>query len=206
MNITPITDHQVPRECWRGPNNTVYFVHSKCASRTYDMLMGKLGWNKITTQDIDWIEDCVFSYIRDPIVKHRKGIAEFFFYNKNLLPLSTDIINNKLWVIALSSATCLDHHSESIHNMLGKNAELINWIPIDTGVDHKSITFNILESRGVNVSEEIKDWFLILPRVNESTATETKVFELLSLQPVPPHVLRYLDYDTILYQHVIRNY
>ena len=90
--------------------------------------------------------------------------------------------------------------------MLGKNAELINWIPIDTGVDHKSITFNILESRGVNVSEEIKDWFLILPRVNESTATETKVFELLSLQPVPPHVLRYLDYDTILYQHVIRNY
>jgi hypothetical protein len=170
------------------------------------MLMGKLGWNKITTQDINWIEDCVFSHIRDPIVKHRKGIAEFFFYNKNLLPLSTDIINNKLWVIALSSATCLDHHSESIYNMLGKNAELINWIPIDTGVDHKSTTFNILESRGVNVPEEIKDWFLTLPRVNESTATETKVFELLSLQPVPPHVLRYLDYDTILYQHVIRNY
>ena len=204
MNITPITDKQVPWECWRGPTNLVYFVHSKCASRTYDLLMRKLGWNISTTQEIDWHNDHVFSLIRDPVVKHRKGIVEYFFYNKDMVTLAKDIIDNPKWATTLSNVTCLDHHSATIYSMLGKDAELVKWIPIDTAVDHKQVTLDLLEQHGVNISD-VKGWFLTLPKENKSTLTETTVFELLSAQPIPHHVLRYLDYDTILYQHVIRN-
>lgn len=200
-NITPISDLDVPWECWRGPNNLVYFVHSKCASRTYNLLMVRMGWEIVSTKDIDWATDNVFSYIRNPLIKHRKGIAEFFFYNKNLVSLSDDIINNPKWAEVVSNITYLDHHSASIFGMLGKNAERITWIPIDTDLDHKAHTFNFFDAHGVQVRDSIKNWFNSLPNSNTSTPIETKVFETLMALPIPPHVLRYLDYDTILYEH-----
>lgn len=201
MNITSLTDADIPWECWKSPTtNLVYFVHSKCASRTYDRLMNRLQWCQTATNSIDWHRDTVFSFIRNPIDKHRKGIVEFFYYNQNLTDLIKQIDQDSNWITLLSHVAYLDHHSISIRNMLGKNAEKVKWIPIDTAFDHKAMTFELLEKHGELVPIEVKNWFLNLPKINESTPKQTAIYTQLRDLPTPPHVVRYLDYDDILYR------
>lgn len=114
MNINPITSQKVARECLRKPNsNLVYYRHSKCASSLYYSYLKKLGWIDTNTQKINWESDTVFSHIRDPLVKHRKGIVEYFFHNRNFTHLVNDIINTKL-VEVVANIAYLDEYIRSV--------------------------------------------------------------------------------------------
>ena len=57
-------------------SNLIFFPYLKCATSTYKKLFEKLSWNSIDINDIDWNKDHVFSHIKDPLVRHRKGIVE----------------------------------------------------------------------------------------------------------------------------------
>ena len=206
MIISPLKDCDVPWECWRDPNSRlVYFVHSKCASRLYDKLMNKLNWVQTNTQNIDWSNDVVFSFIRNPVIKHRKGIVEFFFYEQKYIHLVNDVLHNPDWLILLSNAIYLDHHSMSIYSMLAENASKVRWIPIDADIDHKQIAVDLLKQYNA-IDTETANWFVSTTKVNESTPAELNLFNLLSRQPVPSQVIRYLDYDDILYQHSLKEF
>jgi len=123
-NITPITDQQIPWECYRCPNtNLVYFRHLKCASMLYVMLFDKLNWEKTDTQHIDWNHDKVFSLIQKPLNKHRKGIVEYFYNGKDWTardakPLIGDISKNPDLMQILALTQYLDPHSMSLYSML----------------------------------------------------------------------------------------
>lgn len=204
--ITPITEQQIPWECYRCPNtNLVYFRHSKCASSLYILLFDKLKWEQTDTQHIDWNHDKVFSLIQQPLNKHRKGIVEYFYFTRDASPLRGNILKNLDLMQMLALTPYLDHHSMSLYSMLGTNAELVDFIPIDTGINHKRYVLDFIKQY-VNIDTEIESWFLLLTRVHESRGEKIEFFERLMQEPTPPHILRYIDYDTILYEMAIRKY
>ena len=201
--INSLLDHTTPWLCYRAPATTdlIYFSCNKCASTLYDQLFEKLEWNKITTADIDWNNDFVFSYIRNPVVRHRKGIVEGIF---SFYPYMKQVFNNNLQHLEfLANITSIEPHSYSIHRMLGDNALKMHWLPIDTEVDHKQETFNLLKTRQQIVSKEVKNWFMSLEKANESSLEELNFYNQLSNIQIPPEILRYLDFDICLYDKII---
>lgn len=201
-SITPKIDQQVPWECYRCPNtNLVYFRHMKCASTLYSMLFYKLKWEKTDTHHIDWNYDKVFSLIRNPLNKHRKGIVEYFyFYYRHGARSQIEIFLKNLDLIQiLAQIPYLDVHSMSLYSMLGTNAELVDFIPIDTGINHKRYVLDSIKQY-VNIDTEIESWFLLLPKIGELSGKNNELFERLMQEPTPSQILRYIDYDTILYE------
>jgi hypothetical protein len=198
-DINPIIDQNISWPAARCPNtNLVYFYHNKCASSLYKSLFEKLKWEKTDTQQIDWEHDRVFSFIRDPLIKHRKGIVEFFIKDP-YYPLIEEILKNPLWIQVLSQVLYIDHHSMSLYSQLGENATLIDFIPIDIDYDHKQHTINLIKEYAP-ISADIESWFFGLPKIHESTKKGIEFFERLMQEPTHPQVLRYIDYDTVLYE------
>jgi len=102
---------------YRSPTSKlIYFVNYKCASTLYQTWFAKIGWKMIQSPpaDIDWKNYYVFSYIRDPLIKHRKGIVEFFANQNLLLLLESAIKYDKQWVYIISNIVALDGHSRTI--------------------------------------------------------------------------------------------
>jgi hypothetical protein len=81
---------------------------------------------------------------------------------------------------------------------LGDNAKFVTWIPIDTALDHKQVTLDFVGLA--------RDDFLNSSRINESTAQELDFFKQITAVPVSAHVLRYIDFDDILYQHAVAKF
>lgn len=190
--------------CWKSPDcNLIYWVNYKCASTLYRNFFQSVGWQEITSRQINWKTDYVFSYIRNPLIKQRKGIVEIFFKDKTFTELVTPITNNHTALVLLAQATCLDGHTETIHNLLGNNARCVDWIPIDTEIDHKTYTINLLEKHNITVSEENKQRLINQGRANESTQVESDLFQKLMSIETPPQVLRYVDFDQCIYDQVI---
>jgi hypothetical protein len=198
---TSWNDEVVPWECYRCPGTrVVYFVHNKCASTLYDALMVKLNWESTTTQAIDWQHDIVISHIRNPLVKHRKGIIEDLinYYPSMIAPLTTAV-----GLTFLSNITSIDAHSYTIRQMLGSHAVKVRWIPIDIDLDHKQFTLDLFERHGATVSSEIKNWFFDLPKLNSSTARELAMYDALAQLDPPPVIRRLIDFDLCLYDAVL---
>ena len=105
MKMTPVQYGDTGWPAWRC-GNLVYYRNYKCATTFYLHIFKT--WEEITTHDIDWEKDHVFSYIRDPIERYRSGIAEFLFslFRFNIT-LKDDIINDsefKSFRVALNSS------------------------------------------------------------------------------------------------------
>lgn len=194
-----VKNSTTPWACLRDPRSKlVYFVHSKCACIFYKQLFQKLGWQEITTNEIDWDTSIVFSYIRDPLEKHRIGIVEWFYYNNK-----TDVLKNNATDInfftMLSQIAYLDHHAMSIYEHLGENSQLVNWIPIDQpSIDHKQQTIELLEQEST-IDSDIKTWFINLPPLHVSTGFKKECYNVLMGLPVTPLILKLVEYDRCLY-------
>lgn len=201
--FNPIKNSDTPWMCYKDPKSKLtYFVHSKCACSFYKKLFTKLEWHVCTTQDINWDRDKVFSYIRNPLEKHRIGILEWFYFN-NKIELLEQNIDNQDFLLMLSRIAYLDHHSMSIYEHLGDRAELIQWLPIDQPlIDHRQCTIELI-SRESSISDDIKSWFLNLTPVNVSSGLKKQYFKKLMQLPVHPQIIKSIEYDTCLYDSVI---
>lgn len=199
-----VKNETTPWACYKDPRSLlVYFVHSKCACLFYQELFLKLGWHICTVNDIDWEINRVFSYIRDPLVKHRIGIIEWFYFN-NCVHLLEENANNNNFFKLLSEIGHIDHHSLSIYDHLGDKSQLVQWIPIDRpGIDHKQITVALLQQYSI-VDPAIKEWFLKRPPVHVSTGFKKECSNRLMSLPTHPMITKSIEYDRCLYDNVIR--
>jgi hypothetical protein len=202
QKFEPLLDHYNPWLCYRSTKNTnlVYFSCNKCASTFYDAFFEKLNWIKTTTQDIKWSNDYVFSYIRNPVVRHRKGIVEglFTFFPE----MKSVFVGHPDRLRFLANLTSIEAHSYSIHRMLGDNARHVHWIPIDTELDHTRYTLNMLEIHNENIDQEIANWLIKSVKANESTVEEIEFYNQLYSIKTPPEILNHLDFDICLYDIV----
>ena len=184
--------------CYKHPTlDLIFYPHQKCASTTYRQLFEKQNWIYICITEIDWKKHQVFAHIRDPLVRHRKGIVEGI---SNYFPEVKEFFLTSTGAKFLTNITIVESHSYTIEKWLGEeNAARVHWIPIDTDLDHVQETFNFLERQGAPVSDDIKQWFLSMPRLNESTPDEIMLYNLLMSHDVPGEILRYIDFDRCLY-------
>lgn len=198
-----IKNNTTPWPCFKDPySRLIYFVHLKCASVLHTRLFLKLGWKECTTADVDWNQDIVFSYIRDPLAKHRIGVLEWFTPDNMNDILVTNQFNSNFFVM-LSKIAYLDTHSLSIYEHLGDNSMLVNWIPIDCPtIDHKQKTIELIEKSSV-IHSSIKDWFLSEPPVHVSTGFKKECFNKLMSLPVDPLIIKSIEYDRQLYDRAI---
>lgn len=178
----------------------MYFIHNKCASTLYDELMIKLSWDSITTKNIDWHNDIVISHIRNPLVKHRKGIIEGL---STYYPEMASCLTTKSGFKFLANVTSFDAHSYTIRQMLGKYAVMVRWIPIDIDLDHKKFTLELFEAHGAIIAQEVKHWFFELPKLNSSTEQELQWYNNLSSIKTPAVIARLIDFDLCLYNSVL---
>jgi len=189
-------------------NNLVYFRHFKCASSFYlELFSTTLKWAQISIQDIDWANDHVFSYIRNPFDKRITGLAEYVcrvyqeenskdYNHKTFL----ELINHPYFSRIIAKTFILEDHSLPIYNILGTNAELVDWIPIDAnGIDHVKLTLKLLASHDINV--ELSG--IPAKHINVSAGYKKQFIKQLKTEAVPNLVITDLDYDDILYSHVL---
>ena len=197
-----IKNSNTPWTCYKDPASTlVYFVHSKCACSFYKKLFTKLNWQQCNTNDIDWDKNLVFSYIRNPLEKHRIGVLEWFYYN-NKIDLLEQNAHNPDFLLMLSQAVYLDHHSMSIYEHIGDRARAVKWIPIDQpGVDHRYETIQLIEKEST-IDDDTKNWFLSLLPANVSTGLKKDCYNKLMQLPVSPQITKSIDYDKCLYDAV----
>ena len=194
-----ITNDTTLWSCYKDPNSPlVYFIHSKCACSFYKQLFKKLNWIQCSTRDINWKNDLVFSYTRNPIIKHRTGIIEWFFYNKKTEVLDQNKNNNDFFSM-LAEIVYLDIHSMSIHEHLGENSFNVQWIPIDQpDINHVERTIQLLKQHS-GIPVEIEQWFLNLPKVHVSTGFKRECIDrLLAIAPTPL-LIKSLEMDQVLY-------
>lgn len=201
--FNPVKNFLTPWLCYRDPNsNLVYFVHSKCACSFYKQLFLRLNWTECTTLDIDWDQDQVFSYIRNPIEKHRVGIVEWFYYNGKV-DLLVNNADNEDFFVMLSKIAYLDFHSMSIYEHLGNNSQRVHWIPIDRPeINHKQRTMEFLQAH-TTVPEDIKNWFLNHEPVHVSSGFKKQCANKLMALPVDPLITKSIDYDKCIYDAII---
>lgn len=201
MNI--ISNHQTPWTVYRDPtSNLVYFVHSKCACSFYKKLYQTLGWNVETTAQVNWNKDYVFSYIRNPLIKHRMGIIEWFYFN-NRLELLKDNFNNSDFFRMISEVAYLDFHSLSLYEHLGDKMFQVKWIPIDVPeINHRQQTVDLIKLKS-SISPNIEEWFLNLPPIHVSTGFKRDcINQLLTYEPTPL-IIKSIEQDQCLYDTVI---
>lgn len=199
-----VKNSTTPWACYKDPNSKlVYFVHSKCAGSFYKQLMNELNWQQITSVDVDWNSDIVFSHIRDPLKKHRIGIVEWFYFNNVSETLKNNATDMNFFQM-LSHIAYLDHHSLSIYEHLGDNSRRVNWIPIDQpGVHHEKQTIEFIEQHS-QINSNIKNWFLSLPPKHVSDGFKKKCYNILMDLPADPLILKSLEYDRCLYDSVTK--
>jgi len=192
-------------------NNLVYFRHFKCASSFYLELFSKtLQWTQICIQDINWTEDHVFSYIRNPFNKRITGLAEYvcrIYQEENSKDFNhntfLELLNHPYFSRMIAKTFILDDHSLPIYNILGTNAELVDWIPIDVDkINHVELTLKLLASHNINVDlSTVQN--ISLDQRNVSIGYKKQFIEQLKTEEIPNLVVTDLDYDDILYNHVL---
>jgi hypothetical protein len=203
--LKPLNCVKADWPCWKSLDcNLVYWVNYKCASTLYRGFFHHIGWQETDSSQINWDSDYVFSYIRKPLIKQRKGIVENFFRSDtHFAELVNPIMNNPTALALLAQITCLDGHTETIQTLLGDNARCVDWIPIDTAFDHKSYTVNLLKQHNITVTENTQQSLINQGYANKSTKIESEMFQKLMSITTPPHILRYVDFDQCIYDQVI---
>lgn len=199
-----VENKNTPWLCFRDPNSRlVWWVHSKCACSFYKTVLNLLGWEQSTTADINWDADIVFSHIRDPLVKHRMGIIEWFYQRNNESMLKENFDNQNFFQM-LSEIVYLDIHSMSIREHLGtENSKKIHWIPIDSEQNHLQQTVDFIEQH-VTISHSIKEAMLKMPPVHVSKQFKKQCNKKLLDIPPTPLIIKSIDYDQWLYDQATK--
>ena len=140
------TEHS---ECFRAPDsNLVYVRNEKCASTYYAGLFRANHWQKIPFNSIDWNTDSVFSFIRDPLIRHIKGLVEDMI----LLGCECDLagkVGKNFW----AELPWLGLHSVPTSIKFGEYASKINWIPIDAlDVTSEDLVKQLLFSHNIEIT------------------------------------------------------
>ena len=200
-----LNEYTSPMKCYKHPTlDLVFYPHQKCASTTYGQLFEMQNWDRICITEVNWDKHTVFAHIKDPLVRHRKGIVEGIC---EYFPEVKDFFLTPVGAKFLTNITIVESHSYTIKKWLGKeNAVRVHWIPIDTKLDHIHETFNFLESQGAPVDVDIKQQFMNTRRLNESKPDEVKLYNMLMSAETPGEILRYIDFDRCLYALVLDSY
>jgi hypothetical protein len=203
IDIKPLYEHNIPWECFQSPNSKlVYFLHYKCCTTAANLLFNKLGWNPITIDRLDWDKSVVFSHIRHPLIKHRKGIVEGLLRYPYVFKT---VLNDKNFLEFVSNIASIDGHSLTLYRMLGHKALQINWIPIDLpGVDPWNYAFTtIMYNFGERLDPEIIQWFNSQGKINKSTANEIECYNKIMSIDTPDQIKNLIDFDLCLYNQVV---
>lgn len=185
--------------CFRS-GNLVYLVMLKCASSMYREIFSRLGWKQTSLDTVDWERDKVFSYMRDPMKRRISAVAEYAAMQSPYT--GTDIVTDEKYMQMMNDMFVLDHHTVSCYDILGSKAELVDWIPIDTNIDHIKMTQIFLKAHGHDV--DLGFAYSIDPAGRNVTLGGPRKVVKEYLETLPQHsfVISYLDYDMVLYQHV----
>ena len=199
-----VENKNTPWLCFQDPNSRlVWWVHSKCACSFYKAVFNLLGWVRSTTADIDWESNIVFSHIRDPLVKHRMGIVEWFYQRRKENMLEENFDNQDFFEM-LSEIVYLDIHSMSIREHLGtENSKKIHWIPIDSEQNHLQQTVDFIEQH-IAISPSIKKIILNMPPVHVSSQFKKQCNKKLLDIPPTPLITKSIDYDQWLYDRATK--
>jgi hypothetical protein len=158
----------------------------------------------LTPSEIDWDNYYVFSHIREPLIKHRKALVEFFYGQQLEGMIELALTNDSRWLNIVASITAIDGHSRTIRSILGEQVPLkIDWIPIDIDFDHKKYTLDLLETNGEIIDKNMKQELINDSKVNESTEEEKRLFDQLIKISPSLMILDYIDYDRCLYNNIV---
>jgi hypothetical protein len=140
-------------------NNVVYVGTPKCGSRYYSTLLLENGWDQVPFWSIDWTNDYVFGFIRDPLTRYLKGLVQDIFesesenFDHHISSLMSEFNKFNL---------PMTPHSIPVTVMLNGYCDKINWIPI--GPESHNYFINICKnhSNGYKqaVYQRLKDLFV----------------------------------------------
>jgi hypothetical protein len=198
-----------PWPAWRY-NNIVYYRNYKTASTLYlNLFEQHLQWQQTTIADIDWQHDKVFAHIRHPYKKYISALAEFVAGATSTMS-DSNLVSHPDYIKTLTNSVYLDGHGVALYDIFGHYAEQIDWIPIDSEVDHFAMTVEFLKHAGLTDSETYSRLLHAVPRsssnISKNSYNKQKLIELLTQVPLSSQVMHYLDYDVILYDAVINNF
>lgn len=129
--------------------NLVYVATFKCASTYYTTLVQSNGWDRIRWQEIDWVNDHVFGFLIDPVVRYVKALAEDYINEES--PELEQLLFSYLEK-SLTRSTLLTFHSIPICTSLKQYVNKIDWIPIDSRFNHHSLLLTLLDKHEVILS------------------------------------------------------
>jgi hypothetical protein len=187
--------------------NLVYYRNFKAASSSYlELLDRQLGWTPITINEVDWNKDHVFGHIRDPFERRIAGLAEYVFkiyQEENPHNYNDDsflaLVTHPYFVQMIGRVSVLDDHTVPLYQILGHYSELVDWIPMDRpDINHVLATTKLLTHYGIQLDQAIDE-----KKRNVSTGIKKQFINQLRSLHRSNLVVTDLDYDDILYQHVI---
>jgi len=179
--------------------NIGFIRNDKCASTYFSNIFKANGWVEECSDDIDWSNDQVFSFIMDPYVRHIKGMVEDVVAmgsEKLMLQyFGIQLWHNIPW-IGLNSMPMSIKFKDKINS--------INWIPIDIGISNTEIIVDeLLKAYNVMV-----DWNIDVDR-NESSEYEKELFQKFSLMSNSQEkqiLLKIICQDYDIYQKSVEKY
>jgi hypothetical protein len=131
-------------------DNFVYVPVWKCASSYYIRLFEHNGWNQIQFQHIDWHNDYVFGFIRDPIERYFKGLVEELFA-ANIVGAEEFIKQNIDNISNDNHLMFLTHHGMPVSMLHREHISDINWIPLYQAKDWVSSRFKLEYPNDLNI-------------------------------------------------------
>jgi len=147
---------------WRCPSGqAVYITNLKCASSYVSQTLEINNWKMIPYDSVDWNNDFVWSTIIDPYDRYCKGLCQ----DIKSMSSSFDLwktLPSQFW----QEVGWLGVHSMPISYVFGDKTHLINWVPIDTNNDWKTLINIALQEQNTTVSWDIKK------KINQSTVEE----------------------------------
>jgi hypothetical protein len=117
----------------------------KSASTYYGAVFRSTGWRNIDFSEINWDVDYVFGLIMDPVTRYIKGLVEDS-QDPDIHQIVKSVLSHKQEHNCILTTHCLPLslvHGDYIH--------CINWIPLDCGLDVRTILQKNCKQHGVDL-------------------------------------------------------
>lgn len=188
-----------PSECYRH-QNLVYVSNFKCASWYHRDLFLYNQWCPTKLNDIDWEEDHVFGFIRDPMTIRIHGITtDIFRLDPKFVTQFLDLPD-----LFFENLPGIGPHSIPMSLRFGMYASLIDWIPIDIDVAANDLFAKLLDYHKISL-QALPAQFL---DDGEDMTDHHKVREIIKIKSasMSHSVWRTWSRDLDLYRSVIINF
>lgn len=151
--------------------NLVYIPIYKNAASSYENFFGEiLGWEVMSTENINWKVDTVFAHIREPYDRHLRGTAQFLYQYHLTSILEDDRFSR------IVSMGYLDHHSYPITVMFKQNSYDIQWLPLDhPHISGDSITCAFLRKHGIDIKPAQ------IPKLNKGSEEKINLYKRIKI-------------------------